>query len=78
MIPQEMEQTIEITFVAKGDWMILFLKKGKESVPIVESGWEKDLLGGTFVCFRVVTDYSWNDGRVARRLEVLRGLHHAS
>ena len=69
---------IEVNFVMKGDWLIFVLKEGEECIPIVESGWEKDLASGTFVCFRVVTGYAENSGRVARRLETLLGLHHAS
>ena len=66
MIPQEMEWAIEIAFVTKGNWMILFLKKGEESVPVVESGWYEEVLGSTFMCLGVISDDAGNDGRVCK------------
>ena len=78
VIVEEIEQVIMVTFVMKGNWLILFLKEGKEHVPVIKLGQDEDMLSGTFMCFRVVTGDVRNGGRVARWLETLRGLHHAS
>ena len=56
VIAEEMEWTIEVTFVTKGDWLILFLKEGKEGIPVVKLGQDEDMASGTFVCFGVVAE----------------------
>ena len=78
MITEEMERAIEISFVTKDDWLILFLKEGEERIPVIQSGWDEDVVSGTFMCFGVVTCDARNGGHIARWLETLRGLHHAS
>ena len=78
VVVKEMERVREITFVMKCDWAILFLKEGKECVPVTELGWDEDMISGTFVHFRVVLGDAWNDEHVARQLETLNGLHHTS
>ena len=78
MIAEEMEWTIEVTFVTKGDWLILFLKEGEECIPVIKLGQDEDMASGTFVCFGVVAGDMRNGGCVARRVETLRGLHHTS
>ena len=78
MVMEEMEQAREINLVMKCDWVILFLKEGKECVPVVESGWDKDVVSGTFMHFRVVLDDGWNDECIVRWLETQDGLHHAN
>ena len=78
MITEEMEWAVEISFVMKGDWLILFLKEGEEHIPVIKSGWDEDVASSTFMCFGVVMCDARNGGHVARQLETLNGLHHTS
>ena len=78
MIVEEMEWTIEVTFVMKGDWLILYLKEGEECIPVIKLGQDEDMVSSTFVHFGVVAGDMRNGGCIARGLETLRGLHHAS
>ena len=61
-----MDRTAEVSFIAKGNWLIFFLKEGKKCIPVVESGQEEGVMGSTFMCFRVVTGDSGNDGHVCK------------
>ena len=78
VILEEIEWAREIIFVAKCDQVVLFLKEGKGCVPIVESGWDEDVISSTFVCFRVVLGDAWNGGHIARKFKTQSGFHHTS
>ena len=55
MIAEKVEQARECILVTKCDWVILFLKEGEECIPVVESGWDEDVVSSTFLHFGVVS-----------------------
>ena len=66
MIPEEMERTMEINFVAKHERCFFVFEKCEEGVPVSKTGWDDNVVCSTFVRNGVISGDSGNDGNAER------------